>query len=53
MHRRLRRAHHAGAVIPVSEDKDIVVSNVKTAPDAKTGPKGILPWNLTLQPEEQ
>jgi uncharacterized protein (TIGR02231 family) len=39
--------------IPVSEDKDIVVSGVKVSPDAKPDSKGILKWPLTLQPKEK
>ena len=39
--------------IPVSEDKDIVISGVKISPDAKPDSKGILRWPLTLQPKEK
>lgn len=39
--------------IPVSEDRDIVVSGVKVSPDAKPDSKGILKWPLTLQPKEK
>ena len=39
--------------IPVSEDRDIVVSGVKVTPDAKPDSKGILRWPLTLQPKEK
>ncbi|MCC6558861.1 MAG: mucoidy inhibitor MuiA family protein [Polyangiaceae bacterium] len=39
--------------IPVSEDREIVVSNVKVSPDAKPDTKGILRWPLTLQPKEK
>ena len=39
--------------IPVSEDKDIVISGVKVSPDAKPDSKGILRWPLTLQPKEK
>jgi uncharacterized protein (TIGR02231 family) len=39
--------------IPVSEDKDIVVSGVKISPDAKPDSKGILRFPLTLQPKEK
>lgn len=39
--------------IPVSEDRDIVISGVKISPDAKPDSKGILRWPLTLQPREK
>jgi uncharacterized protein (TIGR02231 family) len=39
--------------IPVSEDKDIVISGVKVSPDARPDSKGILRWPLTLQPKEK
>jgi uncharacterized protein (TIGR02231 family) len=39
--------------VPVSEDKDIVISGVKISPDAKADSKGILRWPLTLQPKEK
>ncbi|MBI5532951.1 MAG: mucoidy inhibitor MuiA family protein [Deltaproteobacteria bacterium] len=39
--------------IPVSEDRDIVISGVKINPDAKPDSKGILHWPLTLQPKEK
>jgi uncharacterized protein (TIGR02231 family) len=39
--------------VPVSEDKDIVISGVKISPDAKPDSKGILRWPLTLQPKEK
>jgi uncharacterized protein (TIGR02231 family) len=39
--------------IPVSEDRDIVISGVKVSPDAKPDSKGILRWPLTLQPKEK
>ena len=39
--------------IPVSEDKEIVVSGVKVSPDAKADSKGILRWPLTLGPHEK
>lgn len=39
--------------IPVSEDKDIVVSGVRVGPDAKPDSKGILYWPLTLAPKEK
>jgi uncharacterized protein (TIGR02231 family) len=39
--------------IPVSEDREIAISGVKISPDAKPDSKGILRWNLTLQPKEK
>ncbi len=39
--------------IPVSEDKDIVVSRVKVTPNIKPDSKGILRWPLTLRPKEK
>jgi len=39
--------------IPVSEDKDIIVSGVKIAPDVKPDSKGILHWPVTLQAKEK
>jgi len=39
--------------VPVSEDKDIVISGVKISPDAKPDSKGILRFSLTLQPKEK
>jgi uncharacterized protein (TIGR02231 family) len=39
--------------IPVSEDRDIVISNVKISPDQKPDSKGILQWAVTLQPKEK
>lgn len=39
--------------IPVSEDRDVLVSGVKIGPDAKPDSKGILRWLLTLQPKEK
>ena len=39
--------------IPVSEDKDIVISGVKISPDAKPDSKGILRWPLSLKPKEK
>jgi uncharacterized protein (TIGR02231 family) len=38
--------------VPVSEEREIVISGVKITPDAKPDPKGILRWQLTLQPKE-
>jgi uncharacterized protein (TIGR02231 family) len=39
--------------VPVSEDRDIVISGVKISPDARPDSKGILRWPLTLQPKEK
>lgn len=39
--------------IPVSEDKDIIISGVKVSPDVKPDSKGILKWPLTLQAKEK
>lgn len=39
--------------IPVSEDKDIVISGVKISPDVKPDSKGILRFPLALQPKEK
>jgi uncharacterized protein (TIGR02231 family) len=39
--------------IPVSEDKDIVISGVKISPEARPDSKGILRWPTTLQPKEK
>ena len=39
--------------IPVSEDKDIVISGVKISLDAKPDSKGILRFPMTLQPKEK
>ena len=39
--------------VPVSEDKDIVISGVKVSPDAKPDSKGILRWPLTLKAKEK
>lgn len=39
--------------VPVSEDKDIVISGVKVSPDVKPDSKGILKWPLLLQPKEK
>jgi uncharacterized protein (TIGR02231 family) len=39
--------------VPVSEDRDIVISGVKVAPDVKPDSKGILQWTVTLQPKEK
>ena len=38
--------------IPVSEEREIVISGVKISPDAKPDSKGILRWPLTLQAKE-
>jgi hypothetical protein len=39
--------------LPVSEDKDVVITGVKISPDVKPDSKGILRWPLTLQPKEK
>jgi uncharacterized protein (TIGR02231 family) len=39
--------------LPVSEDKDVVITGVKISPDVKADSKGILRWPLTLQPKEK
>jgi len=39
--------------VPVSEEREIVVGNVKISPDAKPDSKGILRWQITLQPKEK
>jgi uncharacterized protein (TIGR02231 family) len=39
--------------IPVSEDRDIVISGIKVSPDAKPDSKGVLRFPLTLQPKEK
>jgi uncharacterized protein (TIGR02231 family) len=39
--------------LPVSEDNDVVISGVKVTPDAKPDSKGILRWNLAMQPKEK
>jgi uncharacterized protein (TIGR02231 family) len=39
--------------VPVSEDRDIVVSGVKISPDAKPDSKGILRFSVALQPKEK
>lgn len=39
--------------VPVSEDKEIIISGVKISPDVKPDSKGILRWPLTLQPKEK
>jgi uncharacterized protein (TIGR02231 family) len=38
--------------VPVSEERDIVVSAVKVTPDARPDSKGIVRWELTLAPGE-
>ncbi|HMY14683.1 MAG TPA: mucoidy inhibitor MuiA family protein [Polyangium sp.] len=38
--------------IPVSENTDIRVSNVKIAPNEKVDTKGIVRWTITLEPRE-
>jgi uncharacterized protein (TIGR02231 family) len=39
--------------LPVSEDKDVVITGVKISPDVKPDSKGILRWPLTLQAKEK
>jgi uncharacterized protein (TIGR02231 family) len=39
--------------VPVSEDKDIIISGVKISPDVKPDSKGILRWPLTVKPKEK
>jgi uncharacterized protein (TIGR02231 family) len=39
--------------VPVSEDRDVVVSGVKLSPDAKPDSKGIVRWPVTLQAKEK
>lgn len=39
--------------VPVSEDKDIVITGVKISPDVKPDSKGILRWPLTVKPKEK
>jgi uncharacterized protein (TIGR02231 family) len=39
--------------VPVSEDRDIIISGVKITPETKPDSKGILRWPLTLQPKEK
>jgi len=39
--------------VPVSEDRDIIISGVKISPDAKPDSKGILRWPLILKPKEK
>lgn len=39
--------------LPVSEDKDIVISGVKVSPDAKPDSKGILRFSMTLKAKEK
>jgi uncharacterized protein (TIGR02231 family) len=39
--------------IPVSENTEIRVSNVKIAPNEKPDVKGIIRWTVTLEPREQ
>ena len=39
--------------IPVSEDRDVVISGVKISPEVKPDSKGILRFSLTLQPKEK
>ncbi|MEZ4220588.1 MAG: mucoidy inhibitor MuiA family protein [Polyangiaceae bacterium] len=39
--------------VPVSEDRDIVISGVKITPDVKPDSKGILRWPLKLEPKQK
>jgi uncharacterized protein (TIGR02231 family) len=39
--------------VPVSEDRDIVISGVKITPDVKADSKGILRWPVSLKPKEK
>ena len=39
--------------VPVSEEREIIISNVKISPDVKPDSKGILKWQLTLKPREK
>ena len=39
--------------VPVSEDRDVVISGVKISPEAKPDSRGIIRWSLTLQPKEK
>jgi uncharacterized protein (TIGR02231 family) len=39
--------------IPVSEDREVLISGVKISPDVKPDSKGILRWPLSLQPKEK
>jgi uncharacterized protein (TIGR02231 family) len=39
--------------VPVSEEREIVISNVKISPDVKPDSKGILKWQITLAPKEK
>ena len=39
--------------VPVSENTDIRVSNVKIVPNEKTDAKGIVRWTVTLAPREE
>jgi uncharacterized protein (TIGR02231 family) len=39
--------------VPVSENTDIRVSNVKIGPNEKPDAKGIVRWTVTLEPREQ
>lgn len=39
--------------LPITEDKDVQISGVKIAPDAKPDSKGILKWNLAMAPKEK
>lgn len=39
--------------VPVSENSDILVSNVRIAPTSKPDVEGIVRWTLTLEPKEK
>lgn len=39
--------------VPVSEDRDIVISGVKIGPDARPDSQGIVRWSMTLKPLEK
>jgi hypothetical protein len=39
--------------VPVSEDKDVVISGLKLAPNAKPDSRGIVRWSVALQPKEK
>lgn len=39
--------------VPVSEEREIVISNVKVSPDVKPDSKGILRFQVTLAPREK
>ena len=39
--------------VPVSEEREIVISGVKISPDARPDSKGLLRWPVALQPKEK